>query len=434
MSGTSLDGIDVAIIDITGSGFKAKINVLTSHSVPYPKSVREALFTISNTNTQTADISRLNFVLGELYAEALEETAERAEIPMSTIKLIGCHGQTIFHEGQGTQFLGKKVASTFQIGESSVISERTGIDVISNFRERDMAAGGKGAPLVPYLDYMLIRHRGRGRVAVNIGGISNLTAIPPNTNTDRVIAFDTGPGNMVIDQLVTRITQGRQCYDRDGAIAAGGVIDAKLLAKLLRDKYFRAKPPKTAGREQYGSEFVSKLLDTELSTEDLIATATALTAESIALGLRNFVLPEMRVDEIFVSGGGCHNPTLMRLLKKALDPIPVMDSTEVGLDVDAKEAIAFAVMAYETANLRPSNVPNATGAKRSVVLGKMTPNGGSRTPNLTTNGSSNSSAHGVTTATNTRTASVTHAQTSPTRSTKVASAAAVGSKIKAAAR
>lgn len=379
MSGTSLDGIDVAIIDISGSGFKAKISVLTSHSVPYPKSVREALFAISNTNTHTADISRLNFVLGELYAEALEETAERAEIPLNTIKLIGCHGQTIFHEGQGTQFLGKKVASTFQIGESSVISERTGIDVVSNFRERDMAAGGKGAPLVPYLDYMLMRHRGRGRVAVNIGGIANLTAIPPNTNTDRVIAFDTGPGNMVIDQLVSRITLGAQTYDRDGVIASGGAPDPKLLAKLLRDKYFRAKPPKTAGREQYGSEFVSKLLDTELTTEDLIATATALTAESIALGLRNFVLPEMRVDEVFVSGGGTHNPTLMRMFKKALDPIPVMESSEVGLDVDAKEAIAFAVMAYETASLRPSNVPNATGAKRSVVLGKVTPNGNTKT-------------------------------------------------------
>ena len=207
MSGTSLDGIDVAIIDITGSGFRAKINVLTSHSVPYPKKIREALLAISNNaNAFTGDISRLNFMLGELYAEALEETAERAEIPLDSIKLIGCHGQTIFHEGQGAQYLGKKVTSTFQIGESSVISERLGIDVISNFRERDMAAGGKGAPLVPYLDYMLIRHRGRGRVAVNIGGIANLTAIPPNTNTDRVIAFDTGPGNMVIDQLVTRIT------------------------------------------------------------------------------------------------------------------------------------------------------------------------------------------------------------------------------------
>ncbi len=380
MSGTSLDGIDVAIVDITGSGYKAKINVLTSHSVPYPKNVREALVSVSNANTHTGDISRLNFVLGELYAEALEETAERADIPLNTVKLIGCHGQTIFHEGQPGNYLGKKVASTFQIGESSVITERTGIDVISNFRERDVAAGGKGAPLVPYLDYMLMRHRGRGRVAVNIGGIANLTAIPPNSNTDRLIAFDTGPGNMVIDQLVTRITQGRQCYDRDGVVAAAGIIDPKLLAKLLRDKYFRAKPPKTAGREQYGSEYVSKLLDTELSSEDLIATATALTAESIALGLRNFVLPEMRVDEIFVSGGGCHNPTLMRMLRKAVDPIPVSDTSEVGLDVDAKEAIAFAVLAYETANSRPSNVPAATGAKRSVVLGKVTPNGNNPRP------------------------------------------------------
>jgi anhydro-N-acetylmuramic acid kinase len=362
MSGTSLDGIDVAIIDITGSGFKSKINVVTSHSVPYPRKVREALMSVSNVSTQTGDIARLNFLLGELYVEALEETVERADIPLTSIKLIGCHGQTIFHEGQGAQYLGKKVASTFQIGESSVISERTGIDVISNFRERDMAAGGKGAPLVPYLDYLLLRHRGRGRVALNIGGIANLTAIPPNTSTDRVIAFDSGPGNMVIDQLVSRITSGRQLFDRDGAMAASGQPDPKLLAKLLRDKYFRAKPPKTAGREQYGSEFVTKLLDTELSSEDLIATATALTAESIALGVRNFVMTEMRVDEVFVSGGGTHNPT------------------EMGLDVDAKEAIAFAVMAYETAHCRPSSVPMATGAKKSVVLGKMTQNGGTRTP------------------------------------------------------
>ncbi|MBV9082335.1 MAG: anhydro-N-acetylmuramic acid kinase [Acidobacteriaceae bacterium] len=416
MSGTSLDGIDVAIIDITGSGFKAKINVLTSHSVPYPRNIRESLLAISNANAQTGDISRLNFLLGELYVEALEETAERAGIPLNSIKLIGCHGQTIFHEGQGSQFLGKKVASTLQIGESSVLCERTGIDVISNFRERDVAAGGKGAPLVPYLDYMLIRHRGRGRVAVNIGGIANLTAIPPNTNTDRVIAFDTGPGNMVIDQLVTRITQGQQCYDRDGTIAAAGVVDPKLLAKLLRDKYFRAKPPKTAGREQYGADFVSKLLDTELSSEDLIATATALTAESIALGVRNFVIPEMRVDEVFVSGGGTHNPTLMRMLRKALDPIPVMESTEVGLDVDAKEAIAFAVMAYETAHLRPSNVPQATGAKRPVVLGKVTPNGEALNGTVR-NGSSSTATH----------------KPKPTRSGKVARTA-VAPKAKAAAR
>jgi anhydro-N-acetylmuramic acid kinase len=389
MSGTSLDGIDVAIIDMTGAGFKAKINVLTSHSVPYPRKIREALLGVSNTTTPTGDISRLNFLLGELYVEALEETAERAQIPLDTIKLIGCHGQTIFHEGQGSQYLGKRVSSTLQIGESSVISERTGINVVSNFRERDMAAGGKGAPLVPYLDYMLMRHRGRGRIAVNIGGIANLTAIPPNTSTERVIAFDTGPGNMVIDQLISRITQGRQSFDRDGTMAATGVIDVKLLAKLLRDKYFRAKPPKAAGREQYGADFVTKLLDTELSSEDLVATATALTAESIALAVRNFVLPEMRVDEVFVSGGGAHNPTMMAMLRKAVDPIPVKESTEVGLDVDAKEAIAFAVMAYETAHLRPSNVPTATGAKRSVVLGKLTPNGA---PRANGNGTSNGTA------------------------------------------
>jgi anhydro-N-acetylmuramic acid kinase len=290
-----------------------------------------------------------------------------------------------------------------------------------------MAAGGKGAPLVPYLDYMLMRHRGRGRVAVNIGGIANLTAIPPNTSTERVIAFDTGPGNMIIDQLVSRITQGRQTYDRDGAIAATGDIDVKLLAKLLRDKYFRAKPPKTAGREQYGSEFVSKLLDTELSSEDLIATATALTAESIAAAVRNFVLPEMRVDEIFVSGGGTHNPTLMRMLRKAMGEIPVKESTEVGLDVDAKEAIAFAVMAYETAHCRPSNVPMATGAKRPVVLGKITQNGTTAPRNGTANGATpiNGTARSAS-------GTATH-KPKATRTSKV-SRQPVAAKAKAAAR
>jgi anhydro-N-acetylmuramic acid kinase len=266
-------------------------------------------------------------------------------------------------------------------------------------------------------------------VAVNIGGIANLTAIPPNTNTDRVIAFDTGPGNMVIDQLVTRITSGGQTYDRDGAIAASGVIDPKLLAKLLRDKYFRAKPPKTAGREQYGTEYVSKLLDTELSSEDLVATATAVTAESIALSVRNFVLPEMRVDEVFVSGGGTHNPTMMKMLRKALDPIPVMETSEVGLDVDAKEAIAFAVMAYETAHARPSNVPFATGAKRSVVLGKLTQNG---SPQRNGNGNGSNGATPISTGSRNGVGVAVHKNKS-SRTSKI-SRTPVPTKVKAAAR
>jgi anhydro-N-acetylmuramic acid kinase len=444
MSGTSLDGIDVAVIDITGSGYRAKINVLASHSVPYPKKVRQALLSVSDATTQTGDISRLNFLLGELYAEAIEETAERSGIALNSIKLIGCHGQTIFHEGQAAQYLGKKVASTMQIGESSIISERTGIDVISNFRERDIAAGGHGAPLVPYLDYMLLRHRGRGRVAVNIGGIANLTAIPPSTNTERIMAFDTGPGNILIDQLVTRITLGRQTFDRDGVLASRGKVDPKLLAKLLRDKYYRAKPPKTAGREQFGAEFVSKLLDTELSTEDLIATATALTAESIASGIRNFVLPEMRVDEIFVSGGGTHNPVLMAALTKAMEPMPVLCTSEVGLDVDAKEAIAFAVMAYETKHQRPSNVPQATGAKRSVVLGKLTQNGapavngkngGSRAGESASNGTDTS--HGAAASHNVAShngSSQSHKPVPARKSTAVTRAANPPAKAKAAAR
>ena len=422
MSGTSADGINVALVRLKGPpaerSAEGRIELLGHAEYAYPKKVRAAVLAAMNAKqASVADLARLSFLLGELYSDAVLATEK---LSRRKVQLVGCHGQTLYHQSESKNFLGHKIAATWQTGEGAIIAARTGVPVVADFRPADMAAGGKGAPLVPFLDYMLFRDARIGRIVQNIGGIANLTAIPPNTSTDRVIAFDTGPGNMVIDQLVSRITQGGQTYDRDGAIAASGQIDPKLLAKLLRDKYFRAKPPKTAGREQYGAEFVSKLLDTELSSEDLIATATALTAESIALGVRNFVTPEMRVDEVFVSGGGTHNPTLMRMLAKAMNPIPVKESSEVGLDVDAKEAIAFAVMAYETAHQRPSNVPMATGARRSVVLGKLTPNGSS--PRNGSNGTSatapmNGVAHKVKAG----------------RPTKV-SRTRVGPKVKAAAR
>jgi anhydro-N-acetylmuramic acid kinase len=356
MSGTSLDGIDVAVVDLRGSGFKTKFEVVGFGGTPYPQDVREALLAVSNTTAHTGQVARLSFLLGELYADAIRAVCSEAKV--QTLDLVGCHGQTIFHEGAPVKFLGKKIASTFQIGESAVIAERLGVPVISNFRERDVAAGGRGAPLVPYVDYLLFRHPKRYRVAVNIGGIANLSLIPPGAAPESIVAFDTGPGNMVIDQIVEWFTGER--YDIGGAIAARGVANETVLKDLLRDPYYRRKAPKTAGREEYGKEFVARLLATGLGFEDLVATATALTARTIARAI------PQDADDVIVAGGGVHNATLMAQIPKA------RPSSEFGIHPDAKEAIAFAILAYESWNGRPGNLPSATGARHAVTLGKLT--------------------------------------------------------------
>lgn len=372
MSGTSLDGIDVAIVDIKGARFRKDIQVVAVHTVPYPNSVREALLAVSNTVTHTAAIARLHFLLGELYAEAVQETCRSNDVPLESVELIGCHGQTIYHEAEPPEFLGRRVASTLQIGEAAVIAERTGIRVISNFRERDIAAGGKGAPLVPFVDYLLFRDRSRGRVALNVGGIANITAIPPRARPEEVIAFDTGPGNMVVDALVSHLSDGKRKYDEDGAIARRGRIHDKLLASMLSDPYYRLTPPKTAGREQYGQDFVSGLIATGIPLEDLIATATELTARSVALGIVGFVEPAFPVRDLIVSGGGVHNRLIMRRLAALLPSCDLRTSADFGVDVDAKEAIAFAILAFESNAGRPTNLPSATGARRPVPLGRIT--------------------------------------------------------------
>lgn len=372
MSGTSLDGIDVAIVEITGRGWSKRVRTLAFHTVPYPERVRRAILSVSNAPAHTATISRLNFLLGELYAQALRETARRARLRLDSIELIGSHGQTIFHEGAPVSFLGRRIASTLQIGEAAVLAERTGIPVVADFRPRDIAAGGRGAPLVPYVDYLLFRHRRRGRVLLNIGGIANITAIPPGASPEEVIAFDTGPGNMVVDALARHHTKGRWKYDRDGRLASRGRIHRDLLDRLLADPYFRQPPPKSAGREQYGREFVELLLATGLPVLDLIATATAFTAAAVAQGIERFVRPRMPVHELIVSGGGVHNPRMMSQLAAFLPGVSLATSSDYGVDADAKEAIAFAVLAYETWGRRPANLPSATGARRPVVLGKIT--------------------------------------------------------------
>jgi anhydro-N-acetylmuramic acid kinase len=365
MSGTSLDGIDVAIVDISGK----KIDCRAFHSVPYPKAVREALLSVSNNITHTATISRLNFLLGALYADAIHETCRRHRVKIGTIELCGLHGQTIFHEGQPVEYLGMRVASTLQIGEAAVVSERTGIRTISNFRERDIAAGGRGAPLVPYIDYLLFRHRRIGRIALNIGGIANITVIPAGAKPDGIIAFDTGPGNMIIDTLVAHKTQGRQRYDRDGRIARASKIHPRMLDAMLSDPYFALDPPKSAGREQFGHEFASGLIATGLPIDDLIATATEFTAQSIARAIAHY----KNVSEVIASGGGIHNRQIMRRLGELLPLLKISTTADHGIDPDAKEAIAFAVLAHEFARARPANVPSATGARHAAILGKSSP-------------------------------------------------------------
>jgi anhydro-N-acetylmuramic acid kinase len=354
MSGTSLDGIDVAVVDIA-SGPRIR-KVIAHRSFPYPAEVRDRILRASNAETHTAEISRLNFLLPELYANAVKGSGA----PLESIELIGCHGQTIFHESG---------LNTLQIGDGSVLAERMRVPVVSDFRTRDIAAGGHGAPLVPYVDYLLFRDRRKTRAALNIGGIANVTIIPAGAPPEDVIAFDTGPGNMVVDQLITRHTAGRYTYDRNGFIASKNHVNAELLDRLLADPFYRARPPKTAGREQYGRVFVNDLLATGLPVEELIATGTALTPVTIAAGLERFA--RSPVHEIVAAGGGVHNRTMMAYLAAFLPGVRVRTSDEFGIDPDAKEAIAFAVLAYETWHRRPSNLPSATGARRAVVLGKI---------------------------------------------------------------
>lgn len=343
ISGTSADGIDVAVIDITD-----RIQVLSTKTIPYAPEVREAIFSVSNAKAHTAAIARLNFLLGELFAEAVMQSG----VPLDSIDLIGSHGQTIFHEGEPIDFMGRNIASTLQIGEPAVIAARTGIDTIADFRPADIAAGGKGAPLAPFLDYELFSHPKIARIALNIGGIANLTVIPAAAQPDEVIAFDTGPGNMIMDALAPP-------FDRDGERARAGRVNETLLQHLLADPYYQRNPPKSCGREQYGADFV-------LENGIDVATATELTARTISEAIQRY--PATR--EVIVSGGGAHNSYLMERLRALIKP-RLTTSEEFGIDVDSKEAILFAVLAYEAYRGHAANIPSATGAKRPAILGKL---------------------------------------------------------------
>jgi anhydro-N-acetylmuramic acid kinase len=326
-------------------------------------------------STSTAELARLNWRLGMAYAEAVRATVDKHRIELD---LVGCHGQTLYHQARASAYAGRKIACTWQLGEPAAISAAMGVPVVSNFRPADMFAGGQGAPLVSLLDYVMFADAKRGRVLQNIGGIGNLTAIPAGAGPVDVIAFDTGPGNMVIDALAQELFN--QPFDRNGAIAARGAVLQPVLRAALRHPYFRLQPPRSAGREQFGREYVSKFLAScrraSRKPQDAIATATALTAESIAHSYERFVYSKMKNQTVnyIVSGGGARNRTLMDMLARRLQRLSceVATSSELGLPVEAKEATAFALLAWQTWHHLPGNVPSATGATRPVILGQVT--------------------------------------------------------------
>jgi anhydro-N-acetylmuramic acid kinase len=376
MSGTSADGINVALVQIGGRS-RIRFKLLGHTEYSYPKRVRAAVLAEMNASqASVADLSRLNFLLGELYSEAVIASEGQFQ---TRVDLVGCHGQTLYHQGEPQRFLGRKLTATWQTGEAAIVAARVGVPVVSDFRPADMAAGGKGAPLVPFLDYMLFRDARLGRIVQNIGGIANLTAIPAGAAATDVVAFDTGPGNMVIDAVTEKLFGQR--FDRGGRIAGSGKVLDNVISRFLRRDFFKRTPPKTAGREEFGREFVREFLRScgHCRKQDVVATATALTAKSIAGAVQRYAdahsgsARKQVFQEMILSGGGSRNSTLVAMLTTELAPLGLRlrFSDEFGLPSAAKEAVAFAVLAYQTWHRQASNVPSATGAKRAAVLGKI---------------------------------------------------------------
>lgn len=376
MSGTSADGIDVALARIAGTPPRLRARLEKFITVPFPSRVRAEVLRLANgAATSAAEISQMNFLLGELFAAAALKACRAFRVKPSQLNLIGSHGQTIFHQGRPSNFQGRNIASTLQIGEPSIIAERTGVTTVADFRPADMAAGGQGAPLVPFVDYLLFRDPRRGRVALNIGGIANVTVIPAHARPRDVFAFDTGPGNMIVDALTSHYSSGKQRFDRNARIASRGRLLPELLAELLDHPYFSAAPPKTAGREQFGQAFAERVIawgrKNRARPEDLIRTATLLTPVSIMDAARRWILPRTPVAQFIVSGGGAQNPLMMALLQAGLPSVEIVRSEEWGVPGDAKEAFAFAILAYIAFQGRANNLPSATGAKDSAILGKI---------------------------------------------------------------
>ena len=377
MSGTSLDGVDAALVRLAGPAEQPRVRLRAFVTLPYPPEVKQWVMRVALGDQSTAgEVSQLNFLLGELFAKAALRVCRLAHVSPQRVSVIGSHGQTIYHQGRPELVPGHREAvgpNTLQISEPAVIAERTGVPVVADFRTADMAAGGQGAPLVPMVDYLLLRDGQKGTVTLNLGGIANVTVIPADAGPLDIVGFDTGPGNMVTDALVWHFTREREYYDAGGRVAALGKVNEPLLADALCHPFFLRPPPKSAGREQFGHAFVAHyfLSRRRRRFEDLLRTAVELTARTIAGALARFVFPGEKIDRLIVSGGGAHNRLLVKRLVELLPHLTVELSDRYGLPVDAKEAIAFAILADRTLHGLPGNLPSVTGARRAVVLGKI---------------------------------------------------------------
>lgn len=374
MSGTCTDGIDAALVQLDGYATDTQVKLLEFITIPYANDLREELLNIaSGSFGGSYTISKANFLLGHLLAEACLAVCKKAGISPSDIDFIGSHGHTIYHQPVIEEYFCHQIASTLQIGEAAVISEALGCPVVADFRVRDMAAGGYGAPLVPYTEYLLYSEVGKNIALQNIGGIGNITYLPSDCDMRNILAFDTGPGNMIIDSLVSLHTSNEKTYDESGKIAASGSVHHELLNWLLEDPYIHSKPPKTTGREYYGASFVNKLQekanDYNLSFADLVATTTMFTAKAIEINVTKY-LPSIP-EKFIIGGGGSQNPTLVGYMKSCLPKCNVITNEDIGLNSNAKEAIAFAILANETLQGINNNVPTATGADHGVVMGKI---------------------------------------------------------------
>lgn len=378
MSGTSIDGVDAALVRIGGTASRPTLNLRSFITVPYPPAIRWDLLKLAGgAPVSSGEISGLNFLVGENFARAALAVCRRGGVSVRDLAVIGSHGQTVFHQGPRAATTSARhvlqTASTLQIGEPAVIAERTGASVVADFRTADLAAGGEGAPLVPMADYLLLRHAKLGTIALNLGGIANVTAIPAGCAQEEVLGFDTGPANIVMDGLVRRFSRGAMSYDKDGALAARGQVIEAALTRVGRLRFFSAPPPKSAGREQFGDAFIERyfLSIRHASKADLLRTAAELTARSVADALRKFVFTRGAFHRLIVSGGGARNRFLMQRLRALLPELRLYTSDRFGLPVDAKEAMSFALFADRTLRGLPSNLPAVTGARHAAILGKV---------------------------------------------------------------
>ena len=365
MSGTSIDGIDAAIVDLWFEDGDLKYELRGFSTVPIPIPLRQEILEICEGRGDIRLLCRLNFLLGDLFADTVMFAIDAAGIDVSEVDLIGSHGQTVCH------FPYESPPSTLQIGEPSIIAQRTGIVTISDFRPADMAVGGQGAPLVPLADHLLFADSKRGRMLLNIGGIANVTVLPSGRNLGNICAFDTGPGNMLIDAAVEYVSSGTELFDENGTRASKGEVNEKLLKSLLSHSYFCRRPPKSTGREEFGKKFFDKMIaDSDCEKDSIVTTFTELSAQSISSALDFFTAES--IYEIWVAGGGVHNSYLMRRLRQLISGVSVRSLAELGLDPDAREAVSFAVLANQTIHGKAGNIPEATGASSPVVLGKIT--------------------------------------------------------------